>query len=413
MRGWVRIVVLSAALSVVACGSDGNGNHESNNAANNGGNNQTGITRVANIGFPFTHVAALEDGLAVAGFGDGVVKVARLNSAFEPVWAVDLAGVSVPTAVDVDAQGRIVLLSHQGLGPGYIVRLSADGTLDRALTAASGYFTEMVMLEDGGIMLNDGVRLDADLQIVSRGTAGGQSVAKTSDGYVFLSARDLGLGGRSSGAMVRKADSDANLVWQSFSSPNPANYSPIGIRELPDGAILAAVSGDTNPGFTLVIAMFEADGTHRATLRPGFSRPDGDGYQVPLQFGSGIDLLADGATTYASFVANSGGLGSDLRTRITAKIGADGLPTGALFQGGGLAKIGNSLVVAHESGSLISTNTMTSECIGSPSIGGGEIESQTEFKSADEVAGTAQTYDLIEHEVTVTPATLTLSAECG
>lgn len=416
LLGLKKYVVTLSFVCLSACGSGGD-TDTNNGAENNGGNNATATTEVVNVGFEWSfatsRVATLGDGIVVAGNVVEGVRVARLNNALEPVWAVDIAGLSAISDVNVDSQGRIVILSHQGLEPGFIVRLNGDGTLDKAFTAQGGYFKDMVMLDDGGFMLNDGVRVDGDLNIVSRGTAKGDRVAKVADGYVFLSASDLALGGRSSGALVRKADADANLQWQTFSSPRPANYTPIGVRELPDGTILAAVSGDTNPGHTLVVALFEADGTHRATIQPAFSTLDPDGYSAPLQFGAGIDMLSDGATTYASFVANSGAFGSDVRTQITAKLGADGMATGALFNGGGIAKLNGSVVVANASGKLIRTNTMTSECVGSPDIAGGVIESQTEFKSSDEVSGTAQTYELTEHTVTVTPVTLTFTPECS
>lgn len=416
LMGFKRNMIILSFVSLTACGS-GSETGENNGTENNGGNNATATTEVVNVGFEWSfatsRLAALDEGIVVAGNVAEGIRVARLNSELEPVWAVDIAGLSAISDVDVDSEGRIVVLAQQGLDPGFVVRLNGDGTLDKSVTARGGYFQDMVILDDGGFMLNDGVRLDGDLNIVSRGTANGDRVAKVSDGYVFLSTRDLALGGRSSGALVRKADAQANLQWQTFSSPRPANYTPIGIRALPDGAILAAVSGDTNPGHTLVVAIFEPDGTHRATVQPAFSTLDRDGYSAPLQFGSGIDMLSDGSTTYASFVANSGALGSNVRTQITAKLGPDGMATGALFHGGGLAKLNNSLVVANATGKLIHTNTMTSECVGSPDIAGGVIESQTEFKSSDEVSGTAQTYELTEHTVTVTPVTLTFTPECS
>lgn len=402
---WSKFVVASAAVWVFGCGSDSDDGNNANNPSEN--NPVAGVTQVKSYGFVFdfvtSRVVAIDDGLVVAGNVGPTIRVIRLNSALEPVWAQDITGTSYLSDLDVDSEGRIVMVAQAGADPGFIIRLNSDGSLDRSVSAAGGYFQDMAMLDDGGFMLNDGVRLDTNLEVVSRGTASGDRVVKTSDGYAFLSARDLALMGRSSGVLVRRSDEDANLVWQSFSSPSPANYYAVGLREMPDGSIMAAVSGDTNPGHTLVVAIFEADGAHRTTVQPAFSTLDQNGYEVPLQFGSGIAFLADGANTYASFVANSGGLGSDFRTQITARLGADGNVTGALFNGGGLAKLGSSLVVAHMN-NLISTNTFDSECVASPTVGGGVIESQTEFKGIDEINGNPRNYEIVEHTVTIAPS---------
>lgn len=402
---WSKFVVASAAVWAFGCGSDSDDGNDANNPSEN--NPVAGVTQVKGYGFDFefvtSRVVAVDDGLIVAGNVGSTIRVIRLNSSYEALWAQDITGTSYLSDLDVDSEGRIVLLAQAGVNPGYIVRLNADGSLDRSVSAPNAFTLDLAPLDDGGFMLNDGVRLNTNLEVVSRGTASGDRVVKLEDGFAFLSARDLALGGRSSGVLVRRADEDANLVWQSFSSPSPANYYAVGLREMPDGSIMAAVSGDTNPGHTLVVAVFEADGTHRTTVQPAFSTLDQNGYSVPLQFGSGIAFLADGQNTYASFVANSGGLGSDVRTQITARLGADGNVTGALFNGGGLAKLGSSLVVAHMN-NLISTNTMESECVGSPTVGGGVIESQTEFKGIDEINGTPRNYDIVEHTVTVAPS---------
>lgn len=411
---WSKFVVASAAVWAFGCGSDSDDGGRVNNPQENNGSSD--FTQVWSYGFDFefvtSRVVAVENGLVLAGNVGPTIRVIRLNSSYEPLWAQDITGTSYLSDLDVDSEGRIVMVAQAGADPGFIIRLNSDGSLDRSVSAAGGYFQDMAMLDDGGFMLNDGVRLDTNLEVVSRGTASGDRVVKTSDGYAFLSARDLALMGRSSGVLVRKADEDANLVWQSFSSPSPANYTAVGIREMPDGSIMAAASGDTNAGHTLVVAVFEADGTHRTTVQPTFSTLDQDGYSVPLQFGSGIAFLPDGQNTYASFVANSGGLGSDVRTQITARLGADGNVTGALFNGGGLAKHGSSLVVAHMN-NLISTNTMESECIESPAVAGGVIESQTEFKGIGEINGTPRNYEIVEHTVTVSPSPeVVLSTTC-
>lgn len=412
--GLVGVVILVA----VGCGSKEENNSGTNNGTIGGENSGgvVGMTRVSDLGFewafPTSRAAALEDDLVVAGnVGNlGLVRVARLTAELEVVWAVDVQGMTTLTSVDADSEGRIVLMAQQGFEPGVIVRLNGDGTLDRAVIADGAALRDLVALPNGGLMLNDSVQVNGDFSIVSRGNTSGERIAPMGDGYVYLSAMDLGLQGRLSGATVRKTDATGMVQWQSFASPGAANYSAIGVRELPDGTVLAAVSGDTNPGHTLVVARFDADGAHLGTTQPVFARPSD---QAPLQFGSGIDMLADGSSTYVSFVANSGQLGADARTQITAKLGADGEITGAMFLGGGLARLGESLFVANTSGKIVQTGTLTAECVDSPSVGGGAIDAQLEFKTADEARKTTTTYEFADHPVTVTPTTMTAALECS
>lgn len=76
-----------------------------------------------------------------------------------------------------------------------------------------------------------------------------------------------------------------------------------------------------------------------------------------------MQMTSRGDKTYVSFIANSGGLGSDVRSRITAELDKSGAIENAFFGGGGLTMLGDRLIAA--SGGIMATNTMTSACLGS------------------------------------------------
>lgn len=401
----------------MSCGS--NDSSENNAAQNNVGPNNGGGTktsRVVTTGIEFSFATAkaanLNGDLLLAGDTAGGITVARLTADLEPVWAVELADVAILTSLKVDTQGRIILVSSSYGVPSKLVRLNADGTLDRAIAAAGQSFSDAEPLEDGGLMLSDSTRLNADLEIVSHGNTGGQKVARVADGFVFLSASDLGLGGRKSGAMVRRTDDSGMLVWQSFATPSAANYTPIGIRELPDGRILAAVSGDTNPGHALVTALFDADGTFLEIQQPALQILYDSGETAPLQFGSGMQMVAAGDTTYVSFVANSGALGIDARTQISAQLDADGVMTGGLFFGGGMAVLGDSIAIANHVGQVHLTNHMKSNCVDSPVVTNNAPEAESEFKTAAEFMLEPKSYTVEAFSPSLTAVNLTISEQC-
>lgn len=347
-----------------------------------------------------TRAAAFGEGVVIGGFTGTGLMVARLSSSLELLWAKEWAAGIEALELEVDSQDRILVLTGQSGTPATLLRLSGDGELEAAV-ACSAAQSDFALLSDDGVLLADGTRLSSDLEVVSRYSAQGEKVAATSDGFVFLSARDLGLGGMQSGIMLRFTDAAGTLQFQSFASPAAANYTAIGVRELPGGAILAAVSGDTTPGHVLFTALFDKDGALISSEDPQFSLPDEAAGSIPLQFGSGIDMLDDGKDTYVSLVANSGVFGTDSRQQLTVRLDEDGQATSAMTLGGGTAKNGSGLFVFNAGGQVTQTASLRNDCVRSPNIGRGTATVESEFKSAAELTPTqsSATFSPIELEL--------------
>lgn len=334
---------------------------------------------------------------------NGVTTVTRVDDKLEPVWAVTVGGVGNFSSVNVDSEGRIVVIGQAGYDPARIVRLNGDGTLDTAVKTPDRIFVnELVALSEGRMMFNDTTLVDADFQVVSRGNGPGERIVAIPDGYLVLHREGL---------RVRRLDEEGRMRWETNVTVPRATYYTIGIRMLEDGTILAAVSGDVTAGNVLITAHLDADGNVLAVNNPRFETKDADGYSVPLQFGRGIQMTQHGDKTYVSFIANSGGLGSDVRTQIAAELDETGAVTHAFFGGGGLTMLGNRLISARDS--IIATNTMTSTCLSAPTFSNKTLEPEGKITLPTSILPDISDYDFTPlTTVTVTPVDVTAERTC-
>ncbi len=398
MSRFTRMFVSCCLVIVLSsCGDD---SETGDTPSDNNGNNSTatGTTESRSFTTPDetyqSRVTPIEGGF-VAGFLTNTgATVARFDEALDPVWAVKVGGIDGFSHVAVDSKGRIVVIGQAGFGPARIVRLNGDGTLDRAvITPDYSTVQEVIALPDGKMMFSDSTLVDEDFNVISNGNSGGQRIIKASDGFLVMAMQGL---------VIRKLDMDGRLQWTTTVDLEAANYYNIGLRELPDGSIMAAVSGDTNPDHTLVAAHFDAEGNLLSSHEPKFETEDQDGYLVPLQFGSGLQMTGKGDKTYVSFVANSGGLGSNLQTRIVAELDTSGSVKGAFFGGGGLTFMGDKLISTP--GGIIATTTMTSECLSGPTILNRPLQHTAAPVPAPEGLADVLTYEFMPLETaTVTP----------
>lgn len=413
------LAALLLPLSLFAAGCSGDGDATGAGGSGSGsGSGSSGPARTLQVDLGLTSVvlgtraAPTSDGFVLASFNGGL-QVARVDRDLEPVWALDIQGPTVPQAIAVDSQDRTLILSGEGGGIVTLVRLTADGALDAAIQTTEGsLLADFVLLDDDGLLLSDSTRLNEDFTVASRGNTRGERVAKTSDGFVFLSALDLGMGGRMSGVTLRKTDADGMLEWQTFASPGAANYSSIGVRELPNGSLLGAVAGDTNPGHTAFTAIFDADGTFDVASDPQFTIDDSDGYEVPLQFGGGIDLVEAGSRTFVSFIANSGRLGSNVQTQLAAELSPQGDVLGVMTMAGGIAFSNGELALYNGAGGVTVTTRLTQNCARSPNHTASSPTVETEFKTLAELEPVVPTVEFEEFTPTLTARTLTPSQLC-
>ncbi len=410
-------LLLPLSLFTVGCSSDGGpAGSGGSGSGSDGGSSVPPRTLQVDLGLPSvtlsTRAAPTSDGFVIASFNNGL-QVARLDRDLEPAWAVDIQGPTVPQAIAVDSQDRTLILAGEGGGIVTLVRLTVDGELDAAVQTTEGsMIADFVLLDDDGLLLGDSTRLSEDLTVVNRGNTRGERVAKSSDGFVFLSALDLGLGGRMSGVTLRKTDADGMLEWQTFASPGAANYTSVGLRELPNGSLLGAVAGDTNPGHTLFVAVFDADGTFDVASDPEFTIDDSDGYEAPLQFGGGIDLVEAGSRTFVSFIANSGALGSNVQTQLAAELSAQGDVLGVMTKAGGIAYLDGALALYNGAGGVTLTTRLTQDCAPSPNIAPDSPTPETEFKTLAELQPVVPTVEFTPFTPTLTARTLTPSQLC-
>ncbi|MEZ4459197.1 MAG: hypothetical protein R3E66_05630 [bacterium] len=65
----------------------------------------------------------------------------RLTPELDVEWVVQASRLNiVKSDIEVDSQGRIVLVCQASIDPGQIVRLNADGSLDTAVVARNSLF---------------------------------------------------------------------------------------------------------------------------------------------------------------------------------------------------------------------------------------------------------------------------------
>lgn len=411
--------LLAAVAAFVGCGSggvDGGGGGEGGLGSGGGALLGPPRTKLLELGIApaslTTKVAVLEGGPVVAGSGASGLLVARFDAELQLLWAKSVEGSIEPSELAVDGRGRILVLTGQSGSPEQLIRLNEDGSLDRAIESSTSNGISGFALADDGLILSDSTLLDEDFEIVGRGNARGEKVARATDGFVFLSARELGNGGRQSGILLRKTDPSGLLEWQSFASPVAANYGALGVRELPNGNYLAAVAGDTRPGHALFVGVFSPEGSLVAANDPDFSVTDDEGNFAPLQFGGAIALSGEGATSYASLIANSGALGVDSRQQIVVELDATATVRGALLRGGGSAASGGTLFVFGGLGTLYSTNTFESDCVPSPDFGQDTTPPFEEFTEASAVTPTVSTAAFSPYVPTLIDVSLTPTEVC-
>lgn len=403
MRHSPLLISLAAALILSACGSASDSNSGGGSGGGGGGKDESQTLSLtgATAGWRARAAATADGGVVVAGGG-----VFKLNAQLEVVWGVQLGGVEEVKGVVEDAKGRIVVITQSGFGPARIVRLTADGALDRAvMTPDKIFLAEAVPMPDGGLLFNDSTRVDEDFNVIAQGNRGGARIIPAGDGYLALDAQPM---------RITRLDADGMVEWETSVQIPAANYTAIGLRTFDDGTILAAVSGDTNPRHVLVTATLSPDGELIAVNNPTFEHVDRDGLSVPLQFGAGTQLVVRGGETFATFVANSGGLGSDVRTRITASLGKSGAVDEAFFGGGAAATLKDGRLLNADEAALVVTRAMTGACLAAPKV---------QNATLDDVQATRQVFDpppasigafafTEADRVTVTPLTVELAPLC-
>lgn len=369
VRSFAVLCVLCTSAALGSCGDDpvSFAGGDGGTAAPGGANTVQYVTYEAGAA-QVSYMAPVDGGFIYAAQIPTGAVVARFTNDLALVWQNELTMAPVQS-LHIDTSGRVVLIGARTQSPSQIVRLTADGALDAAVESpASASFEDAVPLPSGGMMLGDGTLVSDTLEVVSRGDALGERIAATEDGYVVLT-RDL--------LTVRKLDLTGALVWEHRVEIPAANYYPIGIRTLANGDIIAATSGDTNPGNVLIAARLDRDGNLLWITRPAFQGPDRDGFMVPLQFGAGIALAGDERATYASFVANSGGLGSDVRSTILARIANDtGEIDAATFGGGGVMLLGDRILTA-ANGNFLVTPVLDGTCVGAPMVTNAAVDITT------------------------------------
>ncbi|MET0402273.1 MAG: hypothetical protein ABW123_07700, partial [Cystobacter sp.] len=225
-----------------------------------------------------------------------------------------------------------------------VLRLDAD---DGAVKEAVEYpnFTpgRALPLEDGGLLLAGGnlMRVDARLQPVWAKTIPAVHVLSTAEGFIAAGV-PLGLGGRMSGIGLTRVSAEGQVAWRSFASPGPGNHSLAGLRALADGSLLVGLGNDSTRNDNVaalnpfLLVSFDAQGRlqkmSRAVLREQVRTSSGS-TSAPLQFGGGYSLVPMGADTWMTFTANSGVLGSDVRTHVLARFSSDGALEEARYAG--------------------------------------------------------------------------------
>ncbi|MFE8598244.1 hypothetical protein [Archangium violaceum] len=273
------------------------------------------------------------------------LAVIRLDSSMRPKWAVRIDERTVPSQVLPGPDGAVFVLAGDSYpGSLRVLRLEGeDGTVERAVEydLAPG---RALVLEDGGLLLAAGnlMRVDASLTPLWAKTIPAVHVVAAGDGFVAAGV-PLGMGARMSGIGLTKFSLDGRVAWKSFASPGPAQgHSLAGVRVQPDGSFLVGLGNDSTRSDSVaalspfVLTTFDASGRlqkmSRAELWQKVSTSTGS-TEAPLQFGGGYSLVSMGEDTWMSFAANSGVFGSDVRTHVLARFGADGSFVDARYAG--------------------------------------------------------------------------------
>jgi hypothetical protein len=272
------------------------------------------------------------------------LAVIRLDASMKPKWAVRIDERTVPSQILAGPDGAVFVLAGESYpGSLRVLRLEGDdGTVERAVEydLAPG---RALVLDDGGLLLAAGnlMRVDALLTPLWAKTIPAVHVVPAGDGFVAAGV-PLGLGGRMSGIGLTKVSLGGTVAWKSFASPGPGQHSLAGVRVLSDGSFLVGLGNDSTRSDNVavlspfVLTTFDATGRlqkmSRAELRQKVATSTGS-TEAPLQFGSGHSLVPMGEDTWMSFVATSGVLGSDVRTHVLARFGADGSFLDARYAG--------------------------------------------------------------------------------
>ncbi|WNG58311.1 hypothetical protein F0U59_28895 [Archangium gephyra] len=273
------------------------------------------------------------------------LAVIRLDSSMKPKWAVRIDERTVPSQVLPGPDGAVFVLAGDSYpGSLRVLRLEGeDGRVERAVEydLAPG---RALVLEDGGLLLAAGnlMRVDASLTPLWAKTIPAVHVVAAGDGFVAAGV-PLGMGARMSGIGLTKFSLDGRVAWKSFASPGPAQgHSLAGVRVQPDGSFLVGLGNNSTRSDSVaalspfVLTTFDASGRlqkmSRAELWQKVSTSTGS-TEAPLQFGGGYSLVSMGEDTWMSFAANSGVFGSDVRTHVLARFGADGSFVDARYAG--------------------------------------------------------------------------------
>lgn len=445
---------------LAACGSD-SGSSSGGDGASSGGApppaNGTFAVDFGSTTLLAAHengaLAALPDGEVIfaARSGDGSsaggILAARLGPAGEARWVKSFtlpagSSTNLPAHIVIAGTHAYVLSAPQGTDALHIIDVNVDSGIvnrARAFKGSCAYPVRGRALADGGLVVSCSgdyatfVRLDESLTVKwSRTGRGGGDVAVLADGFAFggvsssLTPVNPGQAGGAqvgTGASVHFIDENGTSRGWYFMGPGPGTHSVAGVRAMPDGRVLVAIGVDSTRSDSpaalspLVLATFGSDGSPVKMQRANLNVEASTGSStVPLQFGGGRTMIARSDETWIGFVANSGGIGSDIRGSVVARFGLDGTAKDAVLGGivvaptTGGAALGFSLVSGRLSLSRSAPDDQT--CVKRPTLIVTDIAPYLDKKTAMESATVEATLTATDLMLTATDVTAATTSIC-
>jgi uncharacterized delta-60 repeat protein len=277
--------------------------------------------------------------MLLAGIFDSIGEETRLNLArlnhdgsldlnFDPGHVADIGYVA---ALAVQPDGKVIIGgsfgSSFGLGPPYLIRLGADGTVDESFDldlAIDGPVSSVALQNDGRILiagsftfvdnllrksvarLNADGGLDTTFDACVASSAGATSVALQTDGKVLMTGNFTFSSGLVRNGIARlKPNGDLDTAFAPGTGMN-AGATAYTVAMRGNGKVL--LGGDFASFHSTPrngIAQLNADGTVDMTFDPGTGVNDGGAvYAMALQ--SGEKLLIGGTFTSFNQVAEKG-----------------------------------------------------------------------------------------------------------
>ena len=300
------------------------------------------------------------------------LAVLRLDTSLKPRWAVRIDEKDIPSAIVQGRDGALFVLTGNTY-PGIlrVLRLKAeDGSVERAVELNGLTPGRALPLEDGGLLLAAGnlARVDANLAPVWAKDIAAVDAVAVKEGFIAAGI-SYGFKSTMTGIGLAQVSASGQVAWKSFASPGPGNHSLAGLRTQADGSLQVGLGNDStrsdNVAFLkpLVFATFDARGglqrMSAADLQQDVPTSTGSNTTTPLQFGSGHALVTQGEDSWVTFTANSGPIGSDVRTQVLARFGADGSFQEARYAGLHAATGPEGSVLSYSLPSSLAGDTLT------------------------------------------------------